>query len=244
MGFKESTTGMYLSCPDSWNQEACFFWYLGNVTTCKESSGEERWKQSEIKLWTLSNIFTVPKSHCLSLWSGIQKIFQKSQTYCQCFQISAGIFNVRVTCRAYSASLFADKELWTNSLVSTDNILTSVCKWFIIILLIFSSRLFAWKLLMQQYLQITVKMSLWSLLRVPSFPKTDSHVAHANDHWKNKQPIGSHCQKVDGLFFPVALNDILAISRYLSYKLELDKAVVFLWGWGSVWIESCSCHPA
>jgi len=69
-------------------------------------------------------------------------------------------------------------------------------------------------------------------------------MACGNDHWRIKQPVGSHCQKVDGLFsfFPVALNDILSMSGDLSYKLELDKVMLFLWGWGAVWIEGCSCQ--
>lgn len=151
-------------------------------------------------------------------------------------------FSVRVTHRTCFPSPFADKELWTNSLAWTDNILSSVWKLYFIILLIFSSRSFAWELLMQSTCELPWRRVSQAFSVSPNALKFGSHVAHTSDHWENKQPIGSQCQKVDGLFFPVALNNLLAISRDRSYKPELSEVVLFLWGWGSVWTESCFCH--
>lgn len=172
------------------------------------------------------NIFKMPKSHCLLLWSGIQKIFPKSQACHQYFQISPGGFDggftLRVTC---SLSLFADKELWTNSFVWIENLFSSVCKWAIIILLIFSSRSFEWNLFMQSISKLQWRWVSEVICVFPHSPKFDIHITHTSNHWKNKHWLSQE-KKVDGFFFPAALNDFLSISRDLIIRdRELSAGV-------------------
>lgn len=145
-----------------------------------------------------------------------KKSYQEVKLLTNIFRYQLGVWCRRYSQMTFSVSLFADKELWTNSSVWIHNIFSSVCKWPIIILLIFSSRSFEWNLFMQSISKLRWRWVSKVICVFLHSPKFDIHITHTSNHWKNKHWLSQG--KSWFFFFPEALNDFLSILRDLIIR--------------------------